>query len=49
MLVKVTRISVINCEETYDELEKVAELKKELADRLKVRTSDIHFTITEIE
>jgi len=49
MLIKVTRIQVNNCLIIKSDLEDVAKLKQEIAATLDVKTSDIHFTITEIE
>lgn len=49
MFIKVTRISIINCEIISDDLESLGEWKESLAAQLKVETKDIHLNFTEIE
>jgi len=45
----VNKIQVFNCEIKIASIETIAELKKEIAESLNVKPSDIHFSYEEIQ
>lgn len=49
MLVKITQITIQNCDLKFDSLEKMKEFKKRLSDEFKVPMSDICFNMEETE